>query len=131
MDEQFLTYELKGSYLHFRVTSGRLGDKTGIDKILETAIEHRITKVLVDVRGWKAKPSTIDRYEFGQYLAQRVGEIRKSTGLSDWCLAFLGTEKMTEPKLAETVAINRGALMKTTTSLDEALAWLGVDTEDE
>jgi hypothetical protein len=42
-------------------------------------------------------------------------------------VAYVGDEPLIDPaRFGETVAVNRGALIKVTTDLNEAFAWLGV-----
>lgn len=82
--------------------------------------EHGAERLLVDVRGIEGTSSVTDRYLLGTHLAKSAMQTIRT--------ALLCREDQWMPdRPLENTAVNRGALLKTTASLEEALAWLGVE----
>ncbi len=80
--------------------------------------EHGSERLLVDVRGIAGSSSVTDRYLLGTQLARSPMQTIRT--------ALLCREDQWMPdRPLENTAVNRGALLKTTVSLDDALAWLG------
>jgi len=91
--------------------------REGYDRVLEECVHSGESRVLIDVRDMKGDIPIIDRYAFGQHMAQ----VRRS-GLR---VAFLGTqEQVLADKFLETVANNLGIPTFVTTRPEEAEAWL-------
>jgi hypothetical protein len=76
--------------------------------------DHRC--VLVDAMEVDGEPSAIDRYAVGVRVAEMLRMVKT---------AVVYPEQRIN-KLAENVAVNRGALLLVTGDRDEALRWLGL-----
>jgi len=89
-----------------------------IQQILKATDQHRIFKVLVDIRDIKGPISTTSRFSLAKFLATQW--------TSHMQMAVVESPgQVEEPRFFENVAINRGSLVKVfTTSTDEALEWL-------
>ena len=91
-----------------------------IDTVFAACREHGAACLLVDVRGIEGSSSVTDRYHLGAHLAKSAMRAVRT--------ALLCREDQWMPdRPLENTAVNRGALLKTTARLDEALAWLGAD----
>jgi hypothetical protein len=90
---------------------------------------HRLTKALSDCRGVTGPISVADRFSFGVHVAELHLEHLFETK-EKLKVAFVGTPEVIDPgRLGETVAINRGADVRATTDMREAIAWLGMGPE--
>lgn len=76
-----------------------------------------ISKVVIDARGMTGNPSITDRFELGELLAKQAGA-RVAVAIVDSALRVL------PDRFLETVAVSRGACVKVTTDVAEALAWI-------
>ena len=114
----------KGDYLMIEVT-GTYTFKALIATIHEVA-EHcrqeKLGKVLIDLRSVSGRPSNFERYQFGLEIVKVWGrEIRAAIVAP----VGMGT------RMTENTAVNRGAQMKVTTSMEEALGWLELKQEQK
>lgn len=94
-------------------------------ELLDQCAERGVDRALVDWRQMGGTFSTIDRFELGKYGAEKIRNYRSEgkTGLMRF--AFLLSQKMIDPDdFGENVARNRGAAIKVTADLDEALDYL-------
>ena len=67
----------------------------------------------------------MDRFKLGEYLSKKRSE---SPGTKAIRVAVVGSLPIIDPaRFGETVARNRGVIVKVTTELEDALSWLGVD----
>jgi hypothetical protein len=99
-------------------------------RILESCTEHHLARALIDCSKMTVFGAMMDRYEFGRFVAEQQREFLASGRLTDSRVAFVGPDDAFDPgNLAETVALNRGAIGKITATVEEALAWLEVDAD--
>lgn len=100
-------------------------------RILDACVEHRITKVLVDVHAVSGPISVMERFDYAEFLSQKHLEY-VARKLPPARFAYVGTEPIIDPgRFGETVAVNRGMAIRATTDLREALRWLGVESANE
>lgn len=108
--------EERDGYLHISVTGSwdLPGGRRLIDFVARAAREHGVTRVLVDGRSTDSVPSDVDRYDMGRLVASELSGIR---------LALLYPAPKTN-KLAENVAVNRGAMFRVLDDEEAAVGWL-------
>ena len=95
-------------------------------QILESVKLHKAKKVLVDGRAIKGKPTTMERFYYGEFVANAVAELRQRLELDLPIFSYVLLEPVLDPRrYGETVAVNRGMFVKTFDNLDDALEWLG------
>jgi hypothetical protein len=93
---------------------------------IEAAEALGLERVLVDCRSVEGTLSTIERFAYANLVAERHARYLSARG-RQLRVAYVGREPLIDPeRFTETVAVNRGALVKMTTDIAEALAWLGV-----
>jgi hypothetical protein len=94
--------------------------------IFAASAERSASKVLVDCLEIGGTPTTVDRYEFAEFIAcEVVGYINERKGFPR--LAIVGKEPLVDPsRFGELVARNRGVTIKVVERMEEALEWLGV-----
>ncbi len=98
-------------------------------RIFEICHLARLVKVLMDARGVTGRLSLLDKIDLADSMAETQTEYIVNGDQRLW-IAHVVSERMSEaPRFAETLAANRGAKILVTTSMDEALRWLGVDQE--
>jgi len=94
-------------------------------RMLQAIARHEAKKVLVDCRDLTGTMSVLDRYQHATYAVQ---ELRKAydTGVSwDTPFAYVVQPPLFDnTRFGETVARNRGANVKVSDNLEEALQWL-------
>jgi len=77
-----------------------------------------VSRVLVDSRNSASGLSTMDRYQYGELIAEQLRGFRA---------AFLLGEELTDrERFGETVAVNRGGDIRVFTDVAAARAWLEV-----
>lgn len=93
--------------------------------VLGVAREQQISKILINAKSLLTRPSTIERYYFAESLARENtrGILNK---LPPMQVALVALPSVIDPdKFGEKVARNRGLNALVTSSLEEALEWLG------
>lgn len=100
--------------------------KTGLMAMFEVAARENLWKILVDARAVRGKLTTEERFYLGDFLVQ---ETLKSEGISSLRIGLVGDATMVDPRrFGETVARNRGVMVKVGTDWDEICQWLGVES---
>ena len=104
-------------------------------EIVEAINEHKSEKVLLDGRKIVGEPTIIQRFYYGQFVADAITAPDKKHGsVKDPEFAYvLLPPALDRGRLGETVAVNRGIKLKAFDNMPDALAWLGVtdlDMED-
>ena len=98
-------------------------------RVLDESWRRGRPRILLDCRGLTGTLSDMQRYEFGVAVAAAHAHARAQAGQPPR-LALLGSAPLVDPRrFGETVARNRGALVRTCESTAEAAAWLGVDPD--
>jgi hypothetical protein len=123
-----LGVEQKTDYLLITVTGAFdiESAKESARRSLDLCQARKQSKALVDCRNATGSLSTVDRYDFATYVAELHARYALEHGAA-LRVAYVGNEPFIDPgRFGETVAMNRGALIKVTTDMNEALAWLGV-----
>ena len=96
--------------------------------IIDGCVDHKATKVLIDLRSLAGNMTSMERFNIAQAFALKYFDELKAGRISPIRFAYLGNYPMIDPnKFGETVAVNRGLTLKATTELKEALDWLLVD----
>jgi len=89
-------------------------------EMMEAVALHRTKRVLFDGRPITGKPTTIERFYYCEFAA--VASQSKTPGIR---FAYALKEPVLDPdRFGETVAVNRGMLVKAFDNPEEALAWL-------
>ena len=97
------------------------------DQVVKAALANGHTRALIDASRVTGAPTQDERYMLGLFVAaeQRILAARDPQGTVQ--VAVVGQRPLIDPdRFAETVAVNRGAKIKVSERIDEALAWLGV-----
>ena len=114
--------ELKSQYAQL-TCHGTYGKKELLelfDRAMGFAAENGLQAVLVDISDVEGGPDMTERFEVGAHFADI--QIGKETIVA---LAVIGKEPMVDPeRLAETVVMDRCAVGKVFTNMDEAMSWL-------
>jgi hypothetical protein len=92
-------------------------------EVLEAIKENQSTKVVIDGRQLSGEPLTIERFLYGEFVAEAV----KRLGVAaPPVFAYVLHEPVLDPmKFGETVALNRGMNLKVFDDYDLAIGWLG------
>ena len=95
-------------------------------QILESVELHKVKKVLVDGRAINGAPTTMERFYYGEFVANAVTELRSRVEIDLPMFSYVLIEPVLDPgRYGETVAVNRGMFVKTFDNLADALEWLG------
>ena len=95
--------------------------------VLHVAEELRLGKVLFDGRQVTGNPAIIERFYYGEFVAEEVKKLidRNWPGEPPQ-FAYVLREPILDPlRLGETVAVNRGVNIRAFESREEAVVWLG------
>jgi hypothetical protein len=109
--------------------SGRttLPDAEGtFSQALRECVEQGLARLLLDCRRVIASPTTLERYGFGRFVAREMEQASAIAGPIR--VAIVARLPLVEAaRLGETVARNRGALVRITTEWEPARQWVGLD----
>jgi hypothetical protein len=98
--------------------------KTFIE-ILEAVGRNKVEKVLVDGRGITGNPNTMERFDYGEFIAETLGRFTVYGVSRSTRFAYVLEEPVRDPeRFGETVAVNRGMDVRTFYNDEDALAWL-------
>jgi hypothetical protein len=115
-----LRYEMRRDHLRVEALGPYDAQRARIElcNILRQSASSGQTRILIDARGITAPASDADRYALATQLADKSqGRVR---------LAIVVEPTHRETQTFEDTANNRGVAVKTTTSMEEALEFLGV-----
>jgi hypothetical protein len=102
-------------------------------EMLEAVALHKVGKVLFDGRGLTGEPEMMERFYYGSFVARAIGESMRRGKLSGPTqFGYVLEEPIFDPrKFGESVAVNRGMLVKIFDNLPDALGWLGIPSADK
>jgi len=97
------------------------------DEAVKTAVANGHSRVLIDASAVTGAPTQDERYMLGLFVAAEQRALAARTPPVEVHVAVVGQRPLVDPeRFGETVAVNRGAKVKVSEELDEALSWLGV-----
>ena len=93
--------------------------------LLDRVVDTRADRVLLDGRGVTGDLDVLDRYIYGEFVAQAATRLPKNEVPIPPKFAYVLTHPVLDPdRLGETVARNRGMSLRAFDNKDEALEWL-------
>src|SRR5215510_4469250 len=114
------TCENRGSYLYVRI-NGPFSLKvilSAIQQAVDVCGHENLSKSLFDLRAIQESISTMDRYDMGVEVAKAIGSKIQVAAIAQSHLIN---------RMAENVAVNRGANLKAFSDIEKAKEWLGVE----
>jgi hypothetical protein len=94
-------------------------------QILEALERHKVQKVLVDGRAITGEPKSIERFFYGEFVAEEVTKLCNRVMCHNPQFAYVLVVPVLDPqRFGETVAVNRRMFVKAFDNLDDALEWL-------
>ena len=105
--------------------------RTFID-VLHVIEELRLSKVLFDGRQISGNPTIIERFYYGEFVADEVSKLaqRGWNGAPPQFAYVLGEPVLDPLRLGETVAVSRGMHVRAFETREEAIVWLGWNSTD-
>ena len=118
---QQIAIDPKKEYLHVEVSGAfdKANAREFLRQIFGATREHALSKVFVDIRNINGPIPTMARFELAEFLASE-----KDVQIRFAVLESPG--QVPDDKFFETVAANRGGIVKVVTDVDEAFQWLGI-----
>jgi hypothetical protein len=99
-------------------------------EVLDAVAQHKIGNVLFDGRKISGEPGTVERFYYGQFAADAVSAKRGMSPAPRF--AYVLTEPVLDPhRFGETVARNRGMIVRAFSNPRDALQWLGLAVTNE
>ena len=97
------------------------------DQAIKIAVAGGQSRLLLDASRVTGAPTQDERYMLGLFVAAEQRILASRTPPAEVQVAVYGSQPLIDPeRFGETVAVNRGAKVKVSEHLDEALSWLGV-----
>ena len=95
-------------------------------EVLDAVAQHKTGKVLFDGRELRGKPKSIERFYYGEFAAQETRRLITEHRVfrAPWFAYVLRKPVLDPHKFGETVAVNRGMIVKVFENLEDALKWL-------
>jgi|SRR5436190_17298168 len=98
-------------------------------QILEALLKNKLRNVLVDGREVTGDPEPLERFYYGRYVADVVGQTVNRTRIEVPRFAYVLLPPVLDPnRFGETVAVNRGMRIKVFDDIKQAEWWLGIST---
>jgi hypothetical protein len=92
---------------------------------MEAVALHKPKAVLFDGQAVTGNPQTMERFYCGEFAAQTALDYALRSASAAPRFAYVFREPVLDPKrFGETVALNRGMVVKVCDNLEEALEWL-------
>jgi hypothetical protein len=96
--------------------------------LLDECVAGGAVVVLMDCREVEGDPTVMERFDFSEFVALENVAAVDAGRTAALRVALVGGSPLIDPRrFGETVALNRGAWIKVTTELDEAVRWLEID----
>jgi hypothetical protein len=96
-------------------------------EMLEAVALHKTKKVLFDGRKLTGRPETMERFYYGEFAAQSVANFAKQGVSLATQFAYVLKEPVLDPRrFGETIAVNRGMIVRVFDTPEDALKWLGI-----
>lgn len=93
--------------------------------IVEALVQRPAQKVLVDARTVTGAPTTEERFAYSCFVAQAVSDLRcRGISPSPWFAYVMVEPVLDRKKFGETVAVNRGVMVRVFNNMEEAEHWL-------
>ena len=93
-------------------------------EMLGAAAQYKAKKVLFDARKVKGKPEVLERFYYGEFAATETTRLFDEHRILPH-FAYVMHQPLRDPgRFGETVALNRGMIVKTFETLEEAFEWL-------
>jgi hypothetical protein len=95
-------------------------------EMLDAVAKHKATQVLLDGRELTGKPEVIERFFYGKFAAAETLKLIMERGITPVPhFAYVLRKPVLDPqRIGETVAVNRGMIVKTFETLESAHGWL-------
>lgn len=101
--------------------------ETTFMKILDALVQHQAKKVLIDGRTITGEPEPIERFYYGEFVADAVANLNNRGLAHGPQFAYvLVVPVLDRHRFGETVAQNRGMYVKAFDNLGAAEHWLGI-----
>lgn len=96
-------------------------------EVLEAVARHELDKVLFDGRLLVGNPTTMERFYYGEFAARAVADYTARGVSRGTRFAYVLQVPMRDvARFGETVAVNRGMLVRTFENPDDGLVWLEI-----
>jgi len=93
-----------------------------IETAIDSALEQKVPRILIDARSVTGKPTTMQRFEFANHVVTLYRQRERARFIR---IAVVGFKPLIDPnRFGETVAVNRGVPLRVTTNITEAIEWL-------
>jgi len=94
-------------------------------RILGAIAQHDASKVLVDGRAIEGQPRTVERFYYGQFVANAVTEFCSRQKRARPKFSYVLVKPVLDgDRFGNTVAVHRGMNVKTFDNIDTAVKWL-------
>lgn len=105
--------------------------KRTFQEIIDAMRANNSRKVYFDGRRILGNPEVIERFYYGEFIADQVSALENSGGYEGSPqFAYVLLEPVLDPqRLGETVALNRGVHVKAFDNTKEAVEWLGIEPD--
>ena len=95
--------------------------------MLEAVARAKVGKVLFDGRGITGNPKSMERFYYGTFAAEAVIRYAEHGVSRATQFAYVLSPPVLDPRrFGETVAMNRGMLVKAFDNIDDARRWLEI-----
>ena len=93
-------------------------------ELLEAVVQYKAEKILFDGRNVKGKPEDMERFYYGEFAARETHRIVVEHKIVPRFAYVMHEPLRDTTRLGETVAVNRGMIVKVFETPEDAIEWL-------
>jgi hypothetical protein len=93
-------------------------------EMLGAVVQYRAEKILLDGRNVKGKPGDMERFYYGEFAARETQRIVVEHKIVPRFAYVIHEPLRDKTRLGETVAVNRGMIVKVFETPEHAIEWL-------
>lgn len=96
-------------------------------EVLDAVKSNHVSKVLMDGAAVTGKPTTMERFNYGEFVSGEYRKFAQTTGLSPRFAYVLYLPVIDPQRFGENVAVNRGMNVRIFDNFNEAYGWLNIN----
>ena len=98
--------------------------KQAFIEMLRAVAQYQAVKIILDARNMRGNPKDMERFYYGEFAAAETRRIVLEHKINPR-FAYVLHEPLRDPaRLGETVAVNRGMIIKVVDTPEDAIKWL-------
>ena len=98
--------------------------KQAFIEMLRAVAQYQAVKIILDARNMRGNPKDMERFYYGEFAANQTRRIVAEHNIVPRFAYVMHEPLRDQARLGETVAVNRGMIMKVFEAPEDAIEWL-------